>query len=137
MECITLPPFLPKKKSVLCPQCLRESGPLTVGKNVEPESNVPVTSFPAILVENGFLTIIPETHPVPSSFLSPAHADLQGCGCLSVSPLCNPPSAICQFTASAISTANPASECQARTWSNCCSRFLLTQMLTFCWHNLQ
>ena len=49
-----------------------------------------MTSFPATLVENGSITMIPATLPVPSSFPSPPHADLQGCGCLSVSPLCNP-----------------------------------------------
>ena len=102
-----LAPVPSEEEINLGPQCLRESGPLTVGKNVEPERNVPVTSFPAFLVENGVLTIIPETHPVASSFLCPAHADLQGCGCLSVSPLCNPPSAICQFTSSTISNRQP------------------------------
>lgn len=71
-----------------------------------------MTSLPAILVENSSITTIPVTHPVPSSFLSSPHTDLHGCGCPSVSPPCNPPSAICQFTSSAISTANSVSECQ-------------------------
>lgn len=50
-------------------------------------------------------------------------------------PLCNLP--FLQFASPVISIANSGSERQTKTRSNCCSRLLLTQMLTFCWHNLQ
>lgn len=141
MECITLS-LLPTKEKLKSqmPSVSKKKWTLdTIGENMVPKSECAYLPGrpPCRLSREQVHHHIPVKHPAPSLFLSPPHTDLHGSGSQSVSHPCNSPPATRQFASPAISTANSASECQAGTWSNCRSRFLLTQMLTFCWHNLQ